>query len=86
LVRSEGIAEPEDHMAFLCETMAGLIRAGEGAFALDEEKFFARHLQPWARGFFKDLERVADAPLYAALGQMGRVVIEIEQAAFALPA
>ncbi len=86
LVRGDGIAEPEDHIAFLCETMAGLIRAGEGALALDDGHFFARHLQPWARGFFKDLERVTDAPLYAALGQLGRVVIEIEQAAFALPA
>lgn len=86
LVRGDGIAEPEDHIAFLCEAMAGLIRAGEGAFSIDEAAFFARHLQPWARNFFKDLAAVADAPLYAALGRFGLVVIELEHAAFALPA
>lgn len=81
LVRAEGVAEPEDHAAFLCETMAVLIAEGG-----DAAGFFARHLAPWIGRFFADLEAAAAAGFYRAVGGLGRVFIGIEQAAFALPA
>ena len=81
LLRAEHLAEPEDHIAFVCEVMAGLI--GRDA-APDDAAFFARHLQPWARGFFKDLETHPSARFYRPVGRLGRVVMEIEAAAFAL--
>jgi TorA maturation chaperone TorD len=85
IARREGVAEPEDHMAFLCETLAGLIggRFGDPAAA---GPFFQRHLRPWAARFFADLERAEAARFYRAVGTLGRVAVEIEQAAAELPA
>ena len=84
--RAEGIAEPEDHIAFLCETYAGLIA---GAFAAGPEEaspFFARHLRPWAARMFADLEKAEMAGFYRAVGRLGRIAVEIEAAAADLPA
>ena len=84
--RAEGVAEPEDHIAFLCETYAGLIA---GAFAAGPEEaatFFARHIRPWAARMFADLEKAEAAGFYRAVGRLGRLAIEIEAAAADLPA
>lgn len=84
IARSQGVAEPEDHIAFLCETLAGLI---EGRLGAPEAAgpFFARHLQPWAARFFADLEKAEAAGFYRSVGTLGRVAVEIEQAAAELP-
>ena len=84
LARAEGVAEPEDHIAFLCETLAGLI---EGRFGdpAEADTFFQRHLRPWAARFFADLEGARAARFYRLVGALGRVAIEIEQAAVELP-
>jgi TorA maturation chaperone TorD len=84
--RAEGVAEPEDHIAFLCETVAGLL---EGRFQGGPDaaaELFARHLLPWAGRFFADLGAAEAARFYRAVGALGRVVMEIEQAAAELPA
>ncbi len=83
--RAPGIAEPEDHIAFLCETYAGLIA---GAFATDPAEaapFFARHIRPWAARLFADLEKAQASQFYRAAGRLGRVAVEIETAAAELP-
>lgn len=84
IARRSDVKEPEDHIAALSEMMAGLI---DGAFAepagLDVQKrFFARHLEPWAAHFFKDLEAAKSSVLYAPLGGAGAAFMAIEQAAF----
>ncbi len=84
IARAETMREPEDHIAILCETMAGL---ADGTFPADyarQKAFFRRHLQPWAARFFADLEATKDAPLYARVGTVGRTFMEIEAAAFDL--
>ena len=84
--RAEGVAEPEDHIAFLCETFAGLLA---GAFAAGPEEalpFFARHIRPWAARMFADLEKAEAAGFYRAVGRLGRLAVEIEAAAADLPA
>lgn len=84
--KAEGVAEPEDHIAFVCEVLAGLIA---GAFAGEPEQandFFTRHMRPWAGRFFADLEKAEMAGFYRAVGRLGRTVIEIEAAAADLPA
>jgi len=86
LVRTEGLAEPEDHIAFLCEVMAGLIRGNCGTAEIDDAIFFTRHLQPWAGRCFADLEAAEDAAFYSKVGRLGRLLIEIETQAAALPA
>ena len=84
--RADGIAEPEDHIAFLCETFAGLVA---GAFAAEPEEaapFFTRHIRPWAARMFADLEKAEAAGFYRAVGRLGRLAVEIEAAAADLPA
>lgn len=84
IARSEEVGEPEDHIAILCEVMAGL--AG-GAFAADfaeQARFFERHLKPWAGRLFADLEQAKSANFYRAVGQLGRIFMELESEAFAL--
>ena len=86
IARMKEVPEPEDHIAFLCEAMAGLL---EGRFAGGPEAaaaLFARHLRPWAGRFFADLEAAEAARFYRPVGTLGRTVIEIEQAAAELPA
>jgi len=84
--RVEGQCEPEDHAAILCEIMAGL---ADGEFAAPVERqryFFDRHLVPWMPRFFADLEAAKAADFYRPVGAIGRLFIDLETEAFALPA
>ncbi|MDB5374297.1 MAG: molecular chaperone [Belnapia sp.] len=88
IVRAAGMVEPEDHLGFCCEVMAGLL---EGRFpGGSADAFFARHLAPWAGRCFADLAKAEGAgeaaAFYRAVGQLGCVALEIEQDAAALPA
>ena len=84
IARSAGVSEPEDHIATLCEIMAGLIR---GAFGMplsveDQHAFFNTHIATWAPHFFKDLEAAEGSVFYAPVGKIGRAFMEIEIEAF----
>jgi len=86
LERADGVAEPEDAIASVCEVYAGLL---SGSFEGGPEaaaSFFDTHLRPWAGRFFTDLETAQAARFYRAVGRLGRTAIEIEQAASGLPA
>ncbi len=83
--RAEGVAEPEDHIAFLCETYAGLIAGAFPAAPEEAAPFFVRHIRPWAARMFADLERAEAAGFYRAVGRLGRIAVEIEAAAADLP-
>jgi TorA maturation chaperone TorD len=83
--RVENHSEPEDHAAILCEIMAGLI-AGDFAVSIERQRhFFDRHLAPWLGRFFADIETTKAAGFYRPVGTIGRLFIEIEAEAFALP-
>ena len=83
--RVEGQAEPEDHAAILCEIMAGLASHRFPAAAGADRQIFEQHLAPWIGRFFADLERAEAADFYRRVGMLGRVFIEIETEALALP-
>jgi TorA maturation chaperone TorD len=83
--RSKGHAEPEDHAAVLCEIMAGIVSGRFAAPAGADRELFERHLAPWIGRFFADLERAETADLYRRIGTLGRVFVDIETEAFALP-
>ncbi len=83
--RAEGVAEPEDHIAFVCETYAGLIAGAFGGSMTEAADFFARHIRPWAARLFADLEKAEAAGFYRAVGRLGRIAVEIEAAAADLP-
>lgn len=85
IARAEGQVEPEDHAAMLCEIMAGLAGGRFQTAADEQDELFRRHLAPWIGRFFVDLERSEQANFYRHVGTVGRIFIEIETEAFALP-
>jgi TorA maturation chaperone TorD len=82
--RSDDQHEPEDHLAILCEVMAGLAAGRFEARSGSERRFFERHLKPWAARFFADLETAKHARFYRPVGTIGRLFFEIEAHAFAM--
>lgn len=84
--RAPGVAEPEDHLGFLCETMSGLIAGVFPAGPEAAEAFFRQHIQPWAMRCFADMEGAESADFYRAVGALGRATLEIEMTAAELPA
>lgn len=88
IARAQDVSEPEDHIAALCDMMAGLI-GGEfqGPVSPSRQRdFFNRHLAPWAEHLFSDLEGAGASVLYAPVGAMGRLFIGIEKTAFRMEA
>ena len=83
--RSADQVEPEDHVAILCEIMAGLIDGRFAAAAGSDRAVFEKHLAPWIGRFFADLERAEEAEFYRRIGTLGRVFVDVEREAFALP-
>ena len=83
--RAEGVAEPEDHAGILCEIMAGLASGELPAPAGSDRTIFEKHMAPWIGRLFADIERAQAADFYRRVGNLGRVFIEIETEAFALP-
>jgi TorA maturation chaperone TorD len=81
---AETLREPEDHIAILCEVMAGLAGRQFEAQAGGEKRFFERHLEPWGARFFADVETAQLARFYRAVGTVGRVFMAVEAEAFAM--
>ncbi len=84
--RSQGVSDPEDHAAILCEVMAGIINGKFPCEQGTDRKFFDKHMAPWFGRFFKDLEEAEGAKFYRAVGRLGREFVDIESEAFALSA
>jgi TorA maturation chaperone TorD len=83
--RAEGEVEPEDHVAILCEIMAGIASKKLSAPDGSDRTIFEKHMAPWIGRFFTDLEQNDAAKFYRPVGTLGRTFIEIETEAFALP-
>lgn len=78
--------DPEDHIAFVFEAMAGMI---DGAFAATESQqreFYARHVESWAPRFLADLKTTQGAVFHRAVAEVGLAFLDIESRAFALAA
>ena len=88
VARADDVTEPEDHIAALCETMAGLITGAFGPAAdLGAQKtFFETHVANWAPNFFRDLEAAKSAAFYMPVGTLGRLFMEIEAEGFRMAA
>lgn len=81
--RREGVGEPEDHAAALCEVMAMIVSETVLSF-VEQQDFFERHLRPWLLQFFADLSQAEQAEFYRAVGRTGQAFIKIEQQYFAM--
>ena len=84
--RADRVSEPEDHLAILFDTMAGLASARLDAERGAESRFFARHIGPWADRVLNDVETAKSARFYRHVAALGRLFLEIETEAFALDA
>ncbi len=84
IARAENVFEPEDNIASLMEMMGGMItgRFGSVTDVAGQKAFFDKHIGPWARHFFTDLEATKSSVLYASVGTVGRLFMDIEQEAF----
>lgn len=88
VTRAENVFEPEDSMASLMETMAGLIVGRFGTpVSLDRQRtFFNNHIAPWAVHFYTDLEAAKSSVFYGSVGAVGREFMTIEREAFRMTA
>lgn len=88
MTRAQNVYEPEDNIASLMEMMASLItgRFGSPASVSDQKLFFNKHIGPWASHFYSDLEAAKNSVLYASVGAVGRVFMEIEAEGFRMSA
>ena len=86
VARAEGIMEPEDHAAILCEIMSGLASRRLPAPPDSDRLIFDKHMAPWIGRFFSDLQQATAADFYRQVGTLGRVFMDIEAEAFELPA
>lgn len=84
--RRSDVFEPEDHLGFLFEVMAGLINQQFPGGVSAADRFFKRHIERWALRFFDDLKISKSAEFYRAVGEFGRVFLDIECEALSLPA
>jgi len=83
--RQQSVFEPEDHIASLLEVMAGLIGGELGSAPDEADKFFVRHIAPWAERLMADIAVAKPSRFYKAVAILGQVWIGIEQASMQLP-
>ena len=88
IAKSDLVAEPDDHIAFLLEMMHGLIVGsfGEPSTVLEQNKFFDSHIACWAPKFFEDLEATNVAKFFVPIGRIGKLFMEVEGEAFLIAA
>jgi TorA maturation chaperone TorD len=81
--RQEGVAEPEDHVAALCEVMAILI--DDESDQQTQHHFFDRHMADWMERFFNDLSEARSAIFYRAVGRFGAAFLALERRYLSMP-
>lgn len=81
--RQEGVSEPEDHAAAVCEVMALVISDPDVSFEW-QKNFFQRHIAQWMGRFFKELQEAPSASFYRAVGGLGEEFVRLEQRYFSM--
>ena len=81
----EGVSEPEDHVAALCETM-GMIISESGLSLEEQSAFFEAYIASWMGEFFAELRDAESAGFYRAVAQLGQQFLEIESQYLAMRA
>ncbi|WP_316365506.1 TorD/DmsD family molecular chaperone [Candidatus Thiodiazotropha sp. CDECU1] len=81
--RQEGVTEPEDHVAALCEVMAMLIT--EGVSFQQQSHFYESHMAGWLERFFADLSEAKTAVFYRAVGRFGAAFAAMEKRYLSMP-
>jgi TorA maturation chaperone TorD len=84
--RRAGLHEPEDAIATLFDTMAGLIDGTYDAGPTAQDAFFETHIKTWAPRLFADVLVAPSAKFYRAVADVGRHWIDLETRAFSIAA
>lgn len=85
LGRRTGVAETEDHLGALCETMRLLITGGQGVMRQPVERqqsFFEEHIAPWYGSCLEQLRQLDGANFYAIVADLAEAFFAIERDAF----
>lgn len=80
LGRRNGVAETEDHLGALCETMRRMIMDGQGVAR--QQEFFEMHIAPWAAACLDHLRGADGAQFYARVADLADAFFDIEREAF----
>lgn len=72
--RQAGVAEPEDHLAALCEVMLILIQEQHP----QRQQFYERHLAPWVVPCCRDQQQAKEGSFYRAVGALGARFFQLE--------
>ncbi|MFP4334707.1 MAG: molecular chaperone [Wenzhouxiangella sp.] len=83
--RAEGVSEPEDHAAALCETMALLADPDHGIALPGQREFFSEYVGNWMPRFFSDVQGAKSADFYRPVGRLGEAFMEFERVWLSLP-
>ena len=76
--RQEGVREPEDHVAALCEVRGMII--SDNCLSYDKQNgFFNDYIGSWMEAFFTELEQAEHASFYRAVGRLGAAFMKIEK-------
>lgn len=86
LARSERMAEPEDHVACLCEVMRYLIAGEDAAVAnlAQQQRFFSVHLHPWVPSLCEAVQAHPEARFYGAVAALTQAFMAVEAQGFEL--
>lgn len=85
LARMQGVAETEDHLGALCETMRLLIAGAPGGSRRPlavQQRFFEDHLAPWHARCLDELRSAEGADFYARVANLAAAFLSIEAEAF----
>jgi TorA maturation chaperone TorD len=81
LARREDAAEPEDHIAALCDAMRHLIAVQKRELEV-QAAFFSRWIAPSAVPLCNAIEAAPSTAFYKALARFAKVFFDIERTAF----
>lgn len=87
LARTQGESLPEDHIAAVCDVMRLLLTdttRSAAERALEQDRFFATHIQPWYRALCDALDAAAGANFYRRVSQYARSFLDVEAAALTI--
>jgi TorA maturation chaperone TorD len=81
LARAPGVAESEDHLGALCETLRVLVARADVAV---QKTFFDKHVRPWYAACLLDIAASPDANFYRIVAGVADAFLSIEAQAFAV--
>jgi TorA maturation chaperone TorD len=85
LGRKSGAAEPEDHLAALCDVMRYLVLRGTRDAALQQQKrFFTAYIAPWYAEFCASVAASGKTNFYKPVAAFSQAFFDVEAEAFEL--